>query len=52
MCLGAMAKPMVVTLPIVLLLVDVWPLRRVAPGPGAWRHWRALVIEKLPLAAV
>ncbi len=27
--LGLMAKPMVVTLPFVLLLLDVWPLRRV-----------------------
>jgi len=27
-CLGLMAKPMVVTLPFVLLLLDVWPLRR------------------------
>jgi tetratricopeptide (TPR) repeat protein len=36
-CLGLMAKPMVVTLPVVLLLVDWWPLRR------GWR-----VVEKLP----
>lgn len=27
-CLGLMSKPMIVTLPFVLLLVDVWPLRR------------------------
>jgi tetratricopeptide (TPR) repeat protein len=27
-CLGLMAKPMLVTLPVVLLLVDRWPLRR------------------------
>ncbi len=27
-CLGLMAKPMIVTLPLVLLLVDVWPLGR------------------------
>jgi protein O-mannosyl-transferase len=27
-CLGLMSKPMVVTLPFVLLLLDVWPLRR------------------------
>ncbi|HUI55211.1 MAG TPA: tetratricopeptide repeat protein [Bryobacteraceae bacterium] len=27
-CLGLMAKPMIVTLPFVLLLLDVWPLRR------------------------
>ncbi len=27
-CLGLMAKPMLVTLPFVLLLLDFWPLRR------------------------
>ena len=31
-CLGLMSKPMIVTLPLVLLLLDVWPLgRRPAP---------------------
>ncbi len=38
---GLMAKPMVVTLPFVLLLLDAWPLRR------GW-HIR----EKLPLMAM
>ena len=35
--LALMSKPMVVTLPVVLLLLDVWPLRRLAlawPTPG------------------
>ena len=34
--LGLMAKPMMVTLPFVLLLLDVWPLRRLrfADGPS------------------
>jgi tetratricopeptide (TPR) repeat protein len=27
-CLGLMAKPMLVTLPVVLLLLDYWPLKR------------------------
>lgn len=27
-CLGLLSKPMIVTLPFVLLLLDVWPLRR------------------------
>ena len=31
--LGLMAKPMVVTLPFVLLLLDYWPLNRLAGGP-------------------
>jgi tetratricopeptide (TPR) repeat protein len=32
--LGLMAKPMLVTLPCVLLLLDVWPLGRTAWWPG------------------
>jgi tetratricopeptide (TPR) repeat protein len=33
-CLGLMAKPMLVTLPFVLLLLDYWPLRRFQFGIG------------------
>ena len=40
--LGLASKPMVVTLPFVLLLLDVWPLGRTALG-------MRLVWEKLPL---
>jgi len=29
-CLGLMSKPMIITLPFVLLLLDVWPLRRLS----------------------
>ena len=43
--LALMAKPMVVTLPFVLLLVDVWPLARRAP-------LRQRIVEKLPLVAL
>ncbi len=43
--LSLMAKPMVVTLPFLLLLLDFWPLQRRKP-------WRLLVIEKLPLLAM
>ena len=42
--LALMSKPMVVTLPVVLLLLDVWPLRR--------SNARALVFEKVPLVAL
>jgi tetratricopeptide (TPR) repeat protein len=53
---GLMAKPMLVTLPILMLLLDVWPLSRVvgssSPLPGA-RFPRKpvwfLVVEKIPL---
>ncbi|MDP3069337.1 MAG: tetratricopeptide repeat protein [Opitutaceae bacterium] len=44
--LGLMAKPMLVTLPCVLLLLDVWPLRRI--GGGQPESVVRLVVEKLP----
>lgn len=43
--LGLTAKPMLVTLPFVLLLLDVWPLR-------STRGTRRLIVEKLPLLAL
>ncbi len=45
---GLMSKPMVVTLPCVLLLLDLWPLGRIASALDL-RAWRPLVVEKLPL---
>ncbi|MHC4396114.1 MAG: tetratricopeptide repeat protein [Planctomycetota bacterium] len=44
--LGLMAKPMVVTLPFVLLLLDYWPLDRFR-----WKQQniRRLIVEKIPL---
>jgi Flp pilus assembly protein TadD len=43
--LGLMAKPMLVTLPFVLLLLDYWPLGRLEFGPKfCWRP----VVEKIP----
>jgi protein O-mannosyl-transferase len=42
-CLGAMAKPMMVTLPFVLLLLDYWPLARLG------QRGRKAIWEKLPL---
>lgn len=47
--LGLMSKPMLVTLPFVLLMLDYWPLQRSAGKRSAWRY---LVIEKLPLMAM
>jgi tetratricopeptide (TPR) repeat protein len=55
--LGLMAKPMLVTLPFVLLLLDVWPLGRLA-GPSraragfGRRPLGILVAEKWPLFAL
>jgi len=53
MCFGLalMSKPMVVTLPFLLLLLDVWPLNRwrgLGDGANRFSTW-ALVREKLPL---
>ena len=47
LAVGLMAKPMLVTLPLVLLLLDYWPLRRFAGN--SWRRFAYLVVEKLPL---
>ena len=44
---GLMSKPMVVTLPFVLLLLDYWPLERFRPNLR-----RRLVMEKLPFLAL
>ena len=46
--LGLMCKPMLVTLPFVLLVLDYWPLKRVR----SQRNLLALVVEKLPLVAL
>ena len=56
--LGLMAKPMLVSLPIVLLLLDYWPLQRFAQVTKAKKRQRArppavrLVLEKAPLFAL
>jgi Flp pilus assembly protein TadD len=65
--MGLMSKPMLVTLPGLLLLLDFWPLNRVPTilpigsrtlqlglPAGKWGtlSWRDLVIEKIPLAAL
>ncbi len=50
--LGLAAKPMVVTLPILLLLWDYWPLGRFADdstGVGSKQGFLGLVVEKIPL---
>jgi len=51
---GLMSKPMVVTLPFVLILLDYWPLGRMEGGPpGAFeapqRRFSSLLVEKSPL---
>lgn len=55
--LGLMAKPMLVTVPIILLLLDYWPLRRFAREAKPVKGRRSvspaprLLLEKAPLFA-
>ena len=52
--LALLSKSMAVTLPVVLLVLDAYPLRRLRPGargwltPGPWHVWQ----EKLPFLFV
>ena len=46
--LGLMAKPMLVTLPFTLLLLDYWPLARLTDV----RALRRAIVEKLPLVGL
>jgi cytochrome c-type biogenesis protein CcmH/NrfG len=50
--LGLMAKPMLVTLPFVLLLLDIWPLRRLPLQSSSVPVLARLVAEKVPLLAL
>ena len=55
--LGLMSKPMLVTWPFVMLLLDFWPLGRVGLEVGGWKIeigtvWKRLVLEKTPFFAL
>ena len=57
--LALAAKPMVITLPFVLLLLDYWPLARIqgwatpSPAfPAPQSSWSRLLLEKVPLLAL
>jgi protein O-mannosyl-transferase len=51
-----MSKPMLVTLPFILLLLDYWPLQRCQLAPGnlkpSARRFHPLLLEKLPFFAL
>ncbi|WP_420266862.1 tetratricopeptide repeat protein [Candidatus Magnetominusculus dajiuhuensis] len=57
---GLMSKPMVITLPFALLLLDYWPLQRLGPcgrtdgnnPPHAAVGLRVLLLEKVPFLAL
>jgi hypothetical protein len=48
--LSLLAKATAMTLPAVLLLIDIYPLKRLAGSPSHWfkRESRAVLYEKLP----
>lgn len=46
--LGLASKPMVVTLPFVMLLLDFWPLERLCQPENRWENIRRLIWEKVP----
>ncbi len=46
--LGLMAKPMVVTLPFVMLLLDYWPLQRLSLSAFRFPLFLRLALEKWP----
>ncbi len=45
---GLMSKATFVTVPLVLLLLDYWPLQRATDS----RAWRQMIVEKIPLFAL
>jgi len=51
---GLMSKPMLVTLPLILLILDFWPLRRTPEfgfKPARLKLWLPLFLEKIPFFA-
>ncbi len=50
--LGLLSKPMIITLPFVLLLLDYWPLQRfqnhIETDGNIGKKWVYLVLEKIP----
>lgn len=56
---GLMSKPMVVSLPLILLLLDFWPLQRLPAASSSdarfrslVNRWRPLLVEKIPFFAL
>lgn len=49
-CLGLMSKPMLVSIPFLLLLLDFWPLQRRELWGGKLNHraFRIIILEKAP----
>jgi tetratricopeptide (TPR) repeat protein len=49
-----LSKAAAVSLPLILMILDVYPLRRLGGGPGQWlgASSRRVLLEKLPFVAV
>jgi tetratricopeptide (TPR) repeat protein len=47
--LGLLCKPIIITMPCILLLLDFWPLRRWRIGPSGFANFAGLFCEKIPL---
>ena len=47
-----MSKPMAVTLPVILLLLDIYPLKRVSLYPGITSKNLLVLLEKIPFFAL
>jgi tetratricopeptide (TPR) repeat protein len=52
LALGLLAKPMVVTLPFVMLLLDYWPLNRIENLEFRIRNFQKPIVEKIPFFAL
>lgn len=50
--LALMSKPMAVTLPFVLLLLDLWPLGRISNFKSPVSNLKPLLVEKIPFFAL
>lgn len=50
LALGLMSKPMLVTWPLLMLLLDFWPLKRLGPTTAGiqWPRLKLLIAEKIP----
>ena len=52
LALGLMAKPMLVSAPLLLLLIDYWPLQRFSLDRAGLANLKRCLLEKIPLAAL
>jgi tetratricopeptide (TPR) repeat protein len=49
---GLLSKPIVVTLPLVFLLLDLWPTGRLSTRAGLTQHMGTAILNKMPVLAI